>query len=145
MTPDERRSLIRRTTEELWDKGNVDISDEVYAPNCSFHLPAFPVDGTEGLKRQVRELRAANPDLHLDVHDVLCDGDLTAARFTMGGTATGEFQGIPATGKSWVMSGITISKWDGDRIVEEWTDYNLMGVLQQLGIVPQMAQPAASE
>lgn len=145
MTPDERRSLIRRTTEELWNKGSVDVVDEVYAPNCSFHLPAFPVDGTEGLKQQVRELRTANRDLHLDAHDVLCDGDLTAVRYTMGGTATGEFQGIPATGKSWVMSGMTISKWEGDRIVEEWTDYNLMGALQQLGILPERAQPAASE
>ncbi len=145
MTPDERRDQIRRTSDELWNKGNLDVCDEVFAPNCSFHLPAFPVEGTEGLKQQVRELRSANQDLHVDVHDVLCDGDVTASRFTMGGTSTGEFQGIPASGRSFVMSGITISKWEGDRIVEEWTDYNLLGVLQQLGVLPEMAQPAASE
>lgn len=145
MTPDERKESIRRTADELWNKGNVAICDEAFTSNCSFHLPAFPVEGTEGLKQQVRELRAAQPDLHVDVHDVLCDGDLTAARFTMAGTATGEFQGIPATGRSYVMSGITVSKWEGDRIVEEWTDYNLMGALQQLGVVPETARPAGSE
>lgn len=145
MTPDERKALLRRATDELWNKGNVDVCDEVYAGNCSFHLPAFPAEGVEGLKQQVRELRAANPDLHFDVHDVLCDGDLTAARWTTGGTATGEFRGLPATGKSYVMTGMTMSKWEGDRIVEEWTDYNLLGALQQLGIVPEMATQSRAE
>lgn len=145
MTPDERKDLIRRANDELWNKGNYAICDELFASNCSFHLPAFPVEGTEGLKQQVRELREANQDLHVDVHDVLCDGDLTSTRFTMAGTATGEFRGIPATGKTFVMSGITISKWDDEKIVEEWTDYNLMGALQQLGVLPEMAAPSTGE
>ncbi|MPY81033.1 MAG: hypothetical protein GEV04_21900 [Actinophytocola sp.] len=84
------------------------------------------------------DLRHAQPDLHIDVHEVLCDGDLTAARWTMGGTATHEFKGPPATGKSYVMSGMSIAKWENDKIVEEWTVYNLLGALQQVGIIPEM-------
>lgn len=144
MTPDERKQLLRQATDDAFNRADFTRYDELYADNCSFHLPAFPVEGAEGSKQQIRELRQANPNLHVDVHDVLCDGDLTAARWTMGGTATGEFRGLPATGKSYVMSGTVISKWDSDKIVEEWTDYNLLSALQQLGIVPEMAQQTAT-
>jgi steroid delta-isomerase-like uncharacterized protein len=92
------------------------------------------------MKEQARQLRAANPDLHLDVHDILADGDMTAARWTMGGTARGEFRGLPATGKTFVITGMTIDRWEGERIVEEWTDYDLLCGLQQLGIIPEMAR-----
>jgi len=140
MTPDEGKGLVRRLTDELWNKGNLDVCDEVFAAHCSFHDPSFPVEGVTGMKEQARRLRAANPDLHLDVHDILADGDMTAARWTMGGTSRGEFRGLPATGKTYVMTGMTIDKWEGDRIVEEWTNYDLLGALQQLGIIPEMAR-----
>jgi len=140
MASDQRKNLIRRLTDELWNKGNYDICDEVFAANCSFHDPSFPINGIAGMKQQARDLRAAQPDLHLDVQDVLADEDLTAARWTCGGTARGEFRGMPATGKTYVMTGMTIDKWQGDRVVEEWTTYDLLGALQQLGIIPEMAQ-----
>jgi steroid delta-isomerase-like uncharacterized protein len=139
MTPDERKSLVRRLTDELWNKGNLDVCDEVFAAHCSFHDPSFPIDGVAGMKEQVRQLRAATPDLHVDVQDVLADGEMTAARWTMGGTSRGEFRGLPATGKTYVMTGMTIHKWEGERIVEEWTNYDLLGALQQLGIIPETA------
>lgn len=139
MRPDERKGVVRRFTDELWNKGNLDVLDEAFAAHCSFHDPTFPSDRITGMKEKVRELRQAVPDLHLDVHDVLADGDLTAARWTMGGTSRGEFRGLPATGRTYVMSGMTIDKWDGDRVVEEWTNYDMLGGLQQLGIIPEMA------
>lgn len=140
MTPEDRKNTIRRLTDELWNKGNVDVCDGVYTENCSFHDPSFPIDGIAGMKQQVRELRAANPDLHMDSHEVLIDGDMSASRFTMGGTARGEFRGIPGTGKTWVMTGMVMDKWEGGRIAEEWVSYDLMGTLQQIGIIPSMEQ-----
>src|SRR5947208_12004496 len=132
----ERKDFIRRVTTELWNEGKVELIDEMCAANCSFHDPNFPVRGLEGMKEQVRAIRHAQPDLHVDVHDILCDGDMTCARWTMGGTATNEFRGLPATGKSYVMSGVTMDKWQDDKIVEEWVSYDLLGALQQLGIIP---------
>lgn len=143
MTADERRELIRRANDEMWNNGNVDVCDEVFADNCSFHDPSFEVNGVAGMKDQVTQLRAAQPDLHMDIHDVLIEGDLSAARFTMAGTARAEFRGLPATGKTYVMTGMTISKWHDDRIVEQWVNYDLLGALQQLGIIPAMAQQPA--
>ena len=139
MDTDERRDRIRRVADRMWNEGDVDACDELYATNCSFHDPSFPVDGVAGLKDQVRQLREANPDLHIDTHEILIDGDLSASRWTMGGTARGEFRGIPGTGKTYVMTGMECNKWEGDRIVEVWMNYDLLGTLQQLGIVPETA------
>lgn len=138
MTPEERIALIRRTSDELWNKGNLAACDEVCASHCSFHDPGYTIDGVAGMKRQVSDLRAAQPDLHLDVHDVLIDGDMSASRWTLGGTGQGEFRGLPATGKSYVMTGMDMAKWEDDRIVEHWTNYDLFGALQQAGIIPEM-------
>ncbi|MGH3517952.1 MAG: ester cyclase [Haloechinothrix sp.] len=145
MTPDERKDLIRRGYDELWNKGNLDVCDEVFASHCSFHNPNFPVDGVAGLREFARELRTANPDLHLDVHDILVDGDMSAARWTLGGTASGDFRGVPATGKTYVMTGMTCDKWEGDRVVEQWTNYDMLGTLQQLGLIPETARQQTAE
>jgi len=142
MTSEDRKNMIRRVSDELWNKGNVDICDEVFAQNCSFHDPSFHIDGIAGMKQQVRELRTANPDLHMDIQEVLAEGDLTAARWTMGGTARGEFKGIPGTGKTYVMTGMIMDQWQGDHIVEEGVNYDLAGTLQQIGIMPTMEQIA---
>ncbi|HEY3503859.1 MAG TPA: ester cyclase [Actinocatenispora sp.] len=139
MTPDERKQAMRHLTDELWNKGNLDICDEMYAANCSFHQPSFEIDGVPGLKALVSDLRRAQPDLHMDVQDVLCDGDMCCARWTSGGTPTGEFRGMPATGRSYVMTGMTMAKFDGDRIAEEWTNYDMLGALQQAGVIPESA------
>ncbi|WP_228714047.1 MULTISPECIES: ester cyclase [Prauserella] len=144
MTPEERRDAMRRLADELWNRGNLDVCDELFAAHCSFHDPSFPIDGVAGMKQQVAELRQAQPDLHMDVHDVLVDGDLTCARWTMGGTARNEFRGLPATGRSYVMTGMTFDKWEGDRIVEEWVNYDLLGALQQAGLIPETASPPSA-
>jgi steroid delta-isomerase-like uncharacterized protein len=145
MTPEERIALVRRTTDELWNKGNLAVCDEVYASHCSFHDPSFTVDGVAGMKQQVSDLRAAQPDLHVEVHDVLIDSDMSASRWTSGGTAQGEFRGLPPTGKSYVMTGMDMAKWEDDRIVEQWTNYDLLGALQQAGIIPEMGAESSAE
>lgn len=144
MTKEERVSLLRRTIDSVWNKGELDALDELYAAHCTMHDPTFPVDGVGGTREFIRELRAAQPDLHMDVQDVLVAGDMTAYRFTCGATATGEFKGLPATGRSYVMTGMTMSKWEDDRIVEEWTNYDMLGALQQLGLIPERLTHEAS-
>lgn len=144
MTVGDREKLIRRYTDELWNKGRVDVLDDIYDARASIHDPSFPLDGVKGLKDQVRQLRAAQPDLHIDVHEVVVAGDLTASRFTMSGTAKREFRGLPATGRSYSMTGMNLDKWRDDRIVEQWTTYDLLGALQQLGIIPQVATLGAN-
>ncbi len=140
MTPDERKDLVRRSIGAIINEGNLDACADMYASHCTFHWPNFPVDGIEGYKQFMTELRQANPDVHCDIHDILVDGDLLAARWTMGGTARSEFRGIPGTGKTWVMSGMQLTKWENDRVVEEWGSFDLFGQLRQLGVIPEMAE-----
>ena len=141
MTMDERADLYRRTMDAVWNKGDLDACDKLFAEHCMFHDPTFPTDGLTGFKEFVRELRTAQPDFHLDVHDVVAGEDMTANRWTCGATNTAGFRGIPKTGKAYVMNGMGMSKWEGDRIVEDWTVYDMLGTLQQLGLMPaQMSQ-----
>lgn len=144
MASDERRTVLRRFTDEAWNNGRIEACDALYAAHCSFHDPSFPVEGVAGLKQQIEQLRHAQPDLHMEVHDILVDGDLTVARWTIAGTARNEFRGLPPTGKTYVMTGMTCDKWDADRIVEEWVNYDLLGALQQLGIIPENMEETQS-
>jgi steroid delta-isomerase-like uncharacterized protein len=139
MTTDERIDLYRRTIDAVWNKGDLDACDNLFAAHCMFHDPTFPINGLEGFKEFVRELRAAQPDFHMDVHDVVAGEDMTATRWTCAATDTGAFRGIPKTDKTYVMSGMGMSKWEGDRIVEDWTVYDMLGVLKQLGLMPEQA------
>lgn len=141
MTPEERKDKLRWAEEEIWNKGNVDAHDEVIAPDFVYHDPRFPVEGLVGAKQRARDLLAAQPDLHMEVHEILADGDLTAYRWTQSGTARGEFRGVPATGKSYSMVGMNIDRWEGDRIVEGWIVYDLLGALEQLGVIAETLQP----
>ncbi|WP_211489967.1 ester cyclase [Georgenia thermotolerans] len=137
MTTDERTAMLRRCLDELWNKGNVDACDELYAEHCMFHDPTFPMEGVAGMKSFVQELRAAQPDFHMDVHDVVCGEDMTATRYTCAATARNEFRGLAGTGKTYVMNGMDMSKWEGDRIVEQWSVYDMLGTLQQIGLLPE--------
>ncbi len=141
MASQDHGNQIRKAFDEF-KKGNIDFIDEVYAQNCSVHDPFFPSHGTAEMKEQARQMRSAIPDVHMELHAILVDGDLTAARWTMGGTQRGEVMGLPATGKSFVSTGVMLDRWEGDRIVEEWNSYDAAGMLQQLGLMPDMQQLA---
>jgi len=144
MTMDERTEMFRRAMDAFWNRGDLDACDELFAEHCMFHDPTFPHDGVADLKEFVRDLRAAQPDLHLDVQDVVTSEDMTAYRFTCAATASNEFRGLPATGRTYVMNGMGMSKWEGDRIVKDWTVYDMLGVLQQIGLVPEKITHEAS-
>lgn len=141
-SPSQREQAIRNFVEQAWNQGNVSACDAVYSSRAAIHNPSFPVDGVEGLKRLIREQRDAQPDLHVDVENVVVgnepdstDGDYTVLRYTLSGTAQSAFQGLPATGKSYVMTGITMDRWEDDKIVEEYVTFDLVGALQQLEIL----------
>ena len=79
---------------------------------------------------------AAFPDQQWTIHDLVAEGDRVAARFTMRATHTGEFQGIPATGRSISVWAFTIYRIADGKIAEEWAEFDAMGMMQQLGVIP---------
>lgn len=128
---------------DLFNTGNMAVAHELIAPDAVDHEDLPPgLTGTvaQQLEQFVALLRQAFPDLHVSVEDMIGEGDTVAARTLMTGTHQGAFFGIPATGRSIAVQGIDIVRFDGDgMIVEHWAVSDNLGMMQQLGVMPEAA------
>lgn len=141
MSAEENKAMVRRFVEEAFNKGNLDVADEVYAPSFTHHGPADPEERTpEGVKQFVGIYRDAFPDLDTTVEDVISEGDTVVYRWTARGTHQGDLMGVAPTGNGVTITGITIERFSGGRIVEEWNNFDRLGMMQQLGVVPSPGQ-----
>jgi predicted ester cyclase len=133
-SPVENKAIVRRFIEEVWNKGNLAVADEVFHPQAtSPSAPQLPV-GPEGVKILARMFHKAMPDYRIEIIDLLADGDLVLARFTQSGTQQGELMGIPPTGKKATWGEIGILRFAGGRIVESWYNVDMLALMQQLGL-----------
>jgi steroid delta-isomerase-like uncharacterized protein len=139
MTSEQSKTIVRRAFEEPW-KGNLEVIDELIATDYIGHDPANPepLHGPSGVKEFISTYRAAFPDARITVEQQLAEGDLVATRWTGRGTHEGELMGITATGKHVTVSGLTISRLEGGKIVEEFQNWDTFGLMQQLGAVPAL-------
>jgi steroid delta-isomerase-like uncharacterized protein len=144
MSTEDNKALTRRLIEEVWNQGNLALIDELYATTFSHHDPDFPTFQTrEGYKQWLSEARTAFPDLHLTFDEMIAEGEYVAGRWTFRGTNTGDMETpmhIPATGRQVTITGITISRVATGKVVEDWHQGDMMGFMQQLGLIPVPAQ-----
>ncbi len=138
MSTEQNKAIVRRFTEEGWNQGNLAVFDELLAPNYVAHDPTTTVHGPEGFKQFYAGYHTAFPDTHLEVEDLIAEGDKVVDRWTATGTHLGPLMGIPPTGKSVRTPGMSISRIVNGKIEESWFNYNLLGLLQQLGAIPPM-------
>ena len=135
MSTEQNKARDRRIVEEVFNAGNFDLLDELVVPGIAAHL-----------KRDIGGmLKQAFPDLHYAIEDHLAEGDRTAIRVTITGTNTGSFRGRPPTGKPMRWTGNVISRHADGKIVEQWIQIDMLGVMQQLGIVPASVPAHAGE
>lgn len=136
------KAIARRIIEEVYNDGRFEVADELVAPDYVGHDAASPepMRGPDGVKSQAEGYRAAFPDMRLTIADEIAEGDRVVTRWTATGTHEGELFGISPTGKQATVMGITISRIADGRIVENWISWDTLGLLQQLGVVPAMAQ-----
>ncbi len=141
MTEEKNKALNRRFVEEVINQGNLDALDELIDPGAVDHAapPGFPT-GREGAKQFVTMMSSAFPDLYLTIEEMVAEGDKVAMRSSWSGTHRGEFMGIPATGKQVTVSQIDISRVADGRMVEHWGQFDALGLMQQLGVVPPPGQ-----
>jgi steroid delta-isomerase-like uncharacterized protein len=133
------KEIVRRLGVEPWE-GNVGVIDELVAPDYIGHDPSQPeLHGPDGVKGFVTTYLSAFPDGRITIDEQLAEGELVASRWTGRGTHQGDLMGIPPTGKQVTVSGITISRVKNGKVVEEWSNWDTLGLLQQLGAVPAMA------
>jgi predicted ester cyclase len=132
--------LARWVIEEPW-KDNWHVLDGHLSPTYVGHDLAVAEShaGPNGLRTQLERLVQAFPDGHVGVDDQFCEGDVVTSRWTFSGTQTGELAGIAPTGKQVTVAGMTISRVDGDVVAEEWTSWDRLGMLVQLGAVTEPA------
>jgi steroid delta-isomerase-like uncharacterized protein len=126
------KELVLRQQQEVWNKGNMAVIDELYTPDFVGHFPFGESVGREELKKMVALHRAAFPDWMEQAEDVVAEGDRVAIRFTSRGTQRGEFRGIKPTGRSVTIGEAAIFRIADGRIVEQWVFPDVGSLLQQL-------------
>ena len=133
----ENTEIVARFIEEFKNKANHDIVDELLAPDFVHHLtdPRLP-PGRDAIKLLGQSIVAGFPDVHATVEELLADGDFVIERTTARATNSGEFNGIPATGKQVVWTEIHIYRLKDGKISEQWSEIDLLGLLTQLGAIP---------
>ena len=137
---EENKALVRRYFEEIWDKGNLDLIDELFTTDFVRHGPTGTegeVRGLEEFKDLVRMYRSAIPDLQAPIEDLIAEGDRVVSRWRTRGTHQGELMGNAPTGNQASVTGIIIDRISGGKIEEEWADYDTLHLMQQIGAVPQ--------
>ena len=141
MSTETNKALLRKWIEEGWNKGDLAVVDEVYAPNVAQHDPGspFPVNNTEGLKMYVGMYKSAFPDLTFTVEDLVAEGDKVLWRFNSRGTHTGALGPIPPTGKTGDVAGMVLFRCANGQIAEVWVNVDTLGLMQQLGVIPALA------
>jgi steroid delta-isomerase-like uncharacterized protein len=137
MSTEANKALARRVLEEMFNKGNLDVADELLAPDYVDHDPTLPEDvhGPEGFKQYVATYRAAFPDLHVQIEDQIAEGDRVATRWTGTGTHNGELAGIAPTGKRVTLPGMEIVRIVNGKLVEGWESYDSGTLMRQLGVM----------
>ena len=135
MTEAENKALIRRFYEEVWQRGNLGVADEVFADGYERHdfRAGEPTPGPEGQKQIAGAFRAAFPDLSWQIDFILADGEFVVGRWTASGTHLGAWAGVEATGKPMRFSGINVFRVSDGKVVEIWNHRDDLGLMQQLG------------
>ncbi len=128
--------------QQHFNAGNLDAYLALYDERVVFHdLGLEP--GLAAVRAFYRGFLSAFPDAHVEIEEVIEAGDRVAERFTLRATHRGVFQGIPPTGRSVTLRGITILHFEGGRCVERWTQADFPGLMQQLGTLPEPHQAGA--
>ena len=122
--------------DECWNQGNLNAVSELVADNCRYHDPVFPslTSGAENIKNHIQTCRSGFPDLMFTNDDTIAERDEVVLHWTVTGTHKGQFLGMPPTNKKATVTGTSIHRIEGSKIAEVWSNWNLMSLMEQLGI-----------
>ena len=147
MSTEENKTVLRREVEELYNHtGNIDVVEEIFSPDYVSHEPTSgEVRGIEGARQFAATFREAFPDLQNTIEDMVAEGDTVVMRFRGSGTHEGETEAFgPPTHNRIDIQGMVIDRVAGGKIAESWIVYDALGMMQQLGFIPEAGQQAGS-
>jgi steroid delta-isomerase-like uncharacterized protein len=136
------KNTVRRLFEEVWNKGNLQVTDDLFTPNYSHHDSSTPDvgRGPESEKKRATLYRTAFPDLRLTVEDIIAEGETVVARWSCRGTHKGDLNGIAPTGKHVNLTGISIARFTNGKMSEGFVNWDALSLMQQLGVVPELGK-----
>jgi steroid delta-isomerase-like uncharacterized protein len=139
MTNEQNKISARRIVEESWNKHNTKLLDELFSNDAILHNPQDPTvaKGPQGAKASLETYLTAFPDVKITIEKEIADGEYVVQHLRATGTNTGSFNGRPATNKKAITTGAMTTKFDSrGKIVEVWSFFDNLGLMQQLGVVP---------
>jgi predicted ester cyclase len=140
MSTEENKALVLQMI-HLQEDGDLNTADQVIASQWVNHDPTMPpLHGYEGFKQLNMLFRSAFPGFHLEIEDILAEGDKVAGRIRFTATNTGSFQGMPPTGKAVDVTGTGIFCVVDGKVTDNWVNFDMLSLLQQLGVVPAPGQ-----
>ena len=139
MTAAELKKFISEYTNEVWNKGSVEAMDRYYARDYVHHdVSRADVRTLADYQQWAKDLLAGLSGMHVAVDDLVAEEGKAVKRWTATGVHEHTLAGIPPTGKRVSFSGVSIYRVAGGRIQESWYVYDLLGLLQQLGVIPAL-------
>ena len=145
MSTEQNKAIVRdRINGEMISQNRLDLVDELFTESFVNHSapPGLPTD-REGVKMFFGALHAAFSGLHVTVEDQVAEGDKVVTRKTFHGTHTGDFFGVPATGRTVSFQVIDILRLVDGRGTDHWNVVDRLGLLRQLGAIPE-PEPATA-
>ena len=143
MSNEARKRAVYRWVTEGWGGGNIALVDELIGPDYVYRALGMPeVRGAAGIREMVTTVRAALPDLTNTVELQVAEGDIVVTRGTTRGTHLGPWAETPASGNSVTLPWVLISRFDGDKIVDEFEAFDTLGMMQQIGAIPVAVRAA---
>jgi steroid delta-isomerase-like uncharacterized protein len=136
----QNKEIARRFMEECWNKGDKQAMRDLIADKCRYHDPVFP--GVENVEQHITACRNAFPDLSFTTEDMIGERNEVVVHWTVRGTQRGPFLGVQPTNRACTVSGTSITRIQGGKIVEHWADWNVMTLMEQLGVA---AAPRSDE
>ena len=135
------KALVRRFLDQVFNNARPEVIDELIADDYIDHsAPPGQAAGAAGARQMYEMFRTAFPDLRVEIHDLVAEGDLVVARATFAGTSQGPLMGAPPTGKPVRIASVVIVRVRDGRFVERWEQADMLGLMLQLGVVAQPGQ-----
>ena len=135
---DANLGVARRFFDEMCNKRQLQIAEQLFSPSHVYHDPASPWvgSGPAGMKELIGAYQRAFNDARWDVHAMMASGDTVITRWSGSGTHTGELAGLAPTNKKVKVDGIWMQRIAGGKVAESWNCWDMLGLLQQLGAAP---------
>jgi steroid delta-isomerase-like uncharacterized protein len=140
MSLEVNKAIIRRYFDELWNGRKTELIDDLVATDHVIHFPSGQVHRVKSVQEWTSAAFTAFPDVRFTVDDMIAEGDKVMTRWHYNGTQTGTFLGIPPTGRRVENEGMDVFRIEDGKIAEMWVIQDSLGLLQQLGMIPQPQQ-----